>query len=321
MSLRGKNVLVTGGAGFIGSHLVDALAAEDLGELVAVDNLFLGRRENLEAVRAKDVAFTFYETDASDLGAMRDIIARHKIDLVYNLAVVPLPASLERPKWSVDQNVLIATTLCQLAKDGAFETLIEFSSSEALGTARTVPMGENHPLAPITPYAASKAAADHIVMSYCLTFGIDAAILRPFNNFGPRQNDQAYAGIIPIVIRNVQTGRPITIFGDGRQTRDFIYVGDTARAAIDMAGAPETRGRVTHVGSGRETSVLDLVATILKLMDAGDHPVVHGPDRPGDVRRHCADITKARERFSFEPKVSIEDGLKATVAWYLATSA
>jgi len=317
MTIRDKHVLVTGGAGFIGSHLVDALLEAGAARVVAVDNLFLGRRENLEQARAAGDRFAFVEADASDLPRMKQTIEAHAVRVIFNLAVVPLPTSLERPKWSVDVNVLITTTLCELAREGAFETLIHFSSSEALGTARTVPMTEDHPLEPTTPYAASKAASDHVVLSYVRTFGLDAAILRPFNNYGPRQNDKAYAGVIPIVVRRVLAGQPVEIFGDGDQTRDFIFAPETARAAVAMYEAAETRGRVTNVASGRETSVNELVRTLLEVMDAPDHPVVHGPPRPGDVRRHLADITQARWRLGFEPQVNLAEGLRRTVRWYL----
>jgi UDP-glucose 4-epimerase len=194
--------------------------------------------------------------------------------------------------------------------------MIEFSSSEAYGTAETVPMNEDHPLRPCTPYAASKAASDFVVLSYIETFGIDAAVLRPFNNFAPRQNDAAYAGVIPIVINRVRRGEPIEIFGDGEQTRDFIYAPDTAVAAVELYRSPATRGVVVNVGSGRETSVNELVAAILEIMDVPDHPVVHVDERPGDVRRHCADISRARETFGFEPTTELFDGLRRTIEWY-----
>jgi len=317
MSLRDKRVMVTGGAGFIGSHLVDALLAEGAEKVVAIDNLFLGRLENLAGARAAGDRFDFVKQNIADTKAMRRLFGKHRVQVVFDLAVIPLPTSLQRPKWTIDCNVLGATALCELSRQGAFETLIHFSSSEALGTARQVPMGEDHPLEPITPYAASKAACDHIVLSYVRTFGLDAAILRPFNNYGPRQNDQAYAGIIPIVVRRVLAGQPVEIFGDGCQTRDFIFVEDTVRAAIAMVERPETRGQVTHVGSGRETAVNDLVRTMLHLLNAQDHPVVHGPPRPGDVRRHCADITRAETLLGFQPQVDMEEGLRRTIEWYL----
>jgi len=321
MTIRNQRVLVTGGAGFIGSHLVDALLEAGAAHVTAVDNLFLGRRENLETAAAAGDRFTFVEADAANLQRMRAVLEEAKPRIVFDLAVVPLPTSLERPKWSVDINVQITTTLCELAREGRFETLIHFSSSEALGTARTVPMDETHPLAPLTPYAASKAAGDHIVLSHVATFGLDAAVLRPFNNYGPRQNDKAYAGIIPIVIRRVQAGEPVEIFGDGEQTRDFIFVTETARAAIALADSADARGQVTNVASGRETSVNTLVRTLLDALGAPDYPVVHVASRPGDVRRHLGDITQARKRFGFQPQIDLNEGLRRTVAWYLGNTA
>ena len=314
--IRNKRVLVAGGAGFIGSHLVDALVQCGVPRIVAVDDLFLGKLENLEEARSVSGDVVFYEQDASDIEAMRRILAEEQIEVVFNLAVIPLPTSLVRPKFTVDANVEISTTLCELAREGCYETLIEFSSSEAYGTAETVPMSEDHPLRPCTPYAASKAAADLVVLSYVETFGIDAALLRPFNNFAPRQNDAAYAGVIPIVINRVRAGETIEIFGDGMQTRDFIYAPETAAAAIALYESSATRGAVVNVGSGKETSVNQLVSTILDLMGVPDHPVVHVDERPGDVRRHCADISRAEATFGFEPRTTLSDGLRPTIEWY-----
>jgi len=320
----GRRVLVTGGAGFIGSHLCDALLAAGADRVVAVDDLFLGRRENLAEAGAAGAAgeaggsdrFRFIEQDASDLERMTAIVAEERPEIVFNLAVVPLPTSLERPKFTMDRNVAIAGTLCELARDGAFRTLLAFSSSEAYGSALTVPMSESHPLDPRTPYAASKAATDHLILSCVHCFGIDARILRPFNNFGPRQNDRAYAGIIPVVVRRVEAGEPILIHGDGEQTRDFIFAGDTADAAIRLAGCDAARGRLVNVGRGAETSVNDLVAMLLAALGCPDHPVEHVDERPGDVRRHCADIDLARRLIGFAPRTELSAGLEETVAWY-----
>lgn len=316
--VAGRRVLVAGGAGFIGSHLVDALLDAGAERVVAVDDLFLGREENLEDARTHGERFRFVCQDASDLEAMRRLLADERPAIVFDLAVVPLPTSLERPKFTVDRNVAIATTLCELARDGAFETLLAFSSSEAYGTAQHVPMAEDHPLDPRTPYAASKAAADHVVLSCVHTFGIDARVLRPFNNFGPRQNDRAYAGIIPVVARRVEAGEPVVIHGDGEQTRDFLHARDTARAAIDLAGCDAAKGRVVNVGRGEETSVNDLVARLLDALGAPDHPVEHVDPRPGDVRRHCADVSLARRLIDFAPRVPLREGLEETMAWYRA---
>jgi UDP-glucose 4-epimerase len=315
-TLKGKSILVTGGAGFIGSHLVDELIDEKPEKLVVVDNLFLGDERNLNEARQKFPALIFKELDASDKDSMKILCDKHGVEVIFNLAVIPLPTSLARPKWTTDQNILITSTLCELAKEKAFQTLIHFSSSEAYGSAQTIPMDENHALSPLTPYAASKAAGDHIVLSFCESFLIDAAILRPFNNFGPRQNDKAYAGIIPIVIKNVLHGKPIEIFGDGQQTRDFIFVKDTAKAAIGIYKCPDTRSQITNIASGRETSINELVEEMLRIMKAEKHTVVHSEPRPGDVRRHCADVSKARRYFDFTPTKDIQKGLRVTINWY-----
>jgi UDP-glucose 4-epimerase len=179
-------------------------------------------------------------------------------------------------------------------------------------------MDEAHPPVPSTPYAASKLAGDQVVLSYQHTFGLDVAIIRPFNNFGPRQNAGSYAGIIPIVVNRATRGEAIEIFGDGEQTRDFVFVRDTADAAVRIYGEPATRGRILNVASGREVSVNELVRLLLEAIGA-DVPVRHVAARPGDVRRHWASIDLARELIGYEPRTPLRDGLAETVAWYLGS--
>ena len=317
MYLRGKSVLVSGGAGFIGSHLVDRLIDEDPGRLTVVDNFFLGRERNLDAAKARRPDLDIKRMDASDLAAMQDVAVEREVEVVFDLAVIPLPTSLTYPVWTVQTNVGIATTFCELARRGLIQTLVHCSSSEAYGSARRVPMDEEHPHDAITPYAASKSAADAIIGSYIKTFGIDAAIVRPFNNFGPRQNLGSYAGIIPIIVQRVSQGVPIEIHGDGEQTRDFIFVRETAELIVRAYGTPRTRGRVVNVATGQETSINTLLGSLLKVMDALDHPVVHTPERPGDVRRHCADVTLATDLLEYEPSTISDEQLQATVDYYL----
>lgn len=317
MKLAGKNILVTGGAGFIGSNLVDRLVKENPAKLVVVDNFFLGREENLAEARRDYPELKVFRLDASDLGSMRDLVEKEKIEVVFNLAVIPLPTSLEYPGWTVNTNVEIATTFCELARWGSIQTLVHCSSSEAYGTARYVPMDENHPLESSTPYAASKAAADLVVQSYWQTFGIDTVIVRPFNNFGPRQNYGSYAGIIPIVVQRVKSGLPVEIYGDGLQTRDYIFVGETVEAFVRICEQEATRGKVFNVATGREISINDLVAKILQALGAPEHPVVHCAPRPGDVRRHCGDISLARQWVGFKSAGITVEQLQETVEWYL----
>lgn len=316
MSLAGKSLLVTGGAGFIGSHLVDRLIREAPGNLVVVDNLWLGREANLDQARQAFPGLTFYRVDVRQARTMAAILRREETDIVFDLATIPLPASLVRPKWSARAIYDMAATLCELGRRGLYRTLIHCSSSEVYGTAAYVPMDEAHPLLPRTPYAAAKAAADLLVQSYQHSFGLDATIVRPFNTYGPRQNDQNYAGIIPIVVRRVLAGQPPVIFGDGEQTRDYSFVTDIADGIVRVAMTPAARGGVINLASGEEVTINRLVRTLTTILGY-DGPIEYAAPRPGDVRRHLADISRARQLLGYRPQTDLETGLRRTVAWYL----
>lgn len=315
MSLKNKSVLVTGGAGFIGSHLIDRLVQEQPERIAVVDNFFLGKVDNLREAQANYSDLKIYNQDASDYERMEAIIEKEGVEVIFNLAVIPLPASLTKPRWSFEQNVDITLTICELARAGEFDTLVHFSSSEAYGSSEYAPMDEKHPLNATTPYAASKAASDHIVFSYCRTFGIDASIIRPFNNYGPRQNEGSYAGVIPLTIKRILRGEPPVIFGDGKQTRDYLYVTDTANAAVELYNNKSTRNRVLNIASGREISIESLIKAIADYMKF-DQPIVYEKERPGDVRRHIANIYLAEDLIGFRPTMDINEGLKRTVDWY-----
>ena len=316
MTLSSRSVLVTGGAGFIGSHLVDRLIRENPRKIVVVDNFFLGNETNLDTARAARGDLEVLRLDASDLAAMQDVVTANEIDTVFDLAVVPLPTSLTYPLWTMQTNIGITTTFCEIARRGLIERLVHMSSSEAYGSGRYVPMDEEHPHDAITPYAAAKSAEDHIIRSYVRTFGIDATVVRPFNNYGPRQNPGSYAGIIPIVVQRVLNGQPIEIHGDGEQSRDFTFVRDTADLTVAIFETPEARGQELNVATGVGTSINDLVARILGIMGAPDHPIVHTAERPGDVRRHMADVSCLVSLVGRHPGVLGEDELAETVEWY-----
>jgi len=315
MSLKNKSVLVSGGAGFIGSHLVDRIIKEEPENLVVVDNFSLGKLSNLEDAKKNYPNLKIYNQDATDYERMRRIMEEESIEVVFNLAIVPLPVSLEKPKWTYEHNVAITSTYCELLRNDFFKTLINFSSSEAYGTCLYAPMDENHPLNPMTPYAASKASADHLLLSYYRTFGIDAAIVRPFNNFGPRQNDKSYAAVIPITIRRILSGEAPVIYWDGEQSRDFIYVANTADGTIEVYNHKNTRGKVINIASGKDITINTVVKTIAKLLNC-DKPIVYKEKRPGDVRRHIANTFLARDLLNFKPKISFEEGMKLTIEWY-----
>ena len=316
MKLTGRNIAVTGGAGFIGSHLVERIIQESPRNMVVIDNLFLGREENLEQAKEQFPTLHFYKVDASDYDTMKDILKNENVEVVYNLAVIPLPASLEKPRWTIDVNIAITNIFCELLREGFYQTLIHFSSSEAYGTAQFVPMNEEHPINPETPYAASKVAGDYIVLSYRNTFGIDAVIVRPFNNYGPRQNKGAYAGIIPIVVQKAANGESVIIYGDGEQTRDFIFVKDTVNAAVKIYENPATRGKIINIASGHETSINQLVRKILYLMGS-NVKIIYDVPRLGDVRRHCGDISLVKNLIGFEPSIIDDNHLRQTINWYI----
>jgi UDP-glucose 4-epimerase len=246
---------------------------------------------------------------------MSDIVTKFRIDYVFDLATIPLPTSLKYPNFTVKTNVGIATTFAELARLNQIERLIHLSSSETYGSASYIPMNEEHPSNPSTPYAASKTAADAIILSYRETFGIDALLLRPFNNFGPRQNPGTYAGIIPIVIQKIKEKKPIIIYGDGQQTRDFMYVEDTARYILEVAECENVVGPV-NVATGKETSINDLVHQMLAVMGIENHEVRYEDRRPGDVYRHCADTSKLEMIIHRKPASISQDQLLKTIEWY-----
>jgi UDP-glucose 4-epimerase len=180
-------------------------------------------------------------------------------------------------------------------------------------------MSEEHPYVPATPYAAGKAAADLMALSYVETFGADIAILRPFNNYGPRQNmNRGLEGVIPLTAARILRGQPPVIHGDGRQTRDFLFVEDTVDAIAAAYEQPATRGQVINLASGQETAIGDLIGAICRYFGYTG-PIDHQPARPADVRRHRGDVTRAQDILGFSPKVSLDAGIRRTLDWYTAT--
>ena len=313
--MKYKNLLVVGGAGFVGSHVVDALVKHGAEKIVVVDNMFLGKPENLnEAAQKGDIIV--YKEDARYLTALENIIEREKPEAVYNLAVKCLPYGFIDPEGAFMTGVEIAHNLANLLRKKKFERLLHFSSSEAYGTAVHVPMDENHPLDPNSPYGAGKAAADLLLLSYYKLYNLEISVLRPFNFYGERQNMEAYAAVIPVTIWRILNGEKPILEGDGLQSRDFTYVEDGAELAVKMMDCDKTLGKVVNIGQGDE---IDIKTTISMICDKLDYPfakVERKPARPSDVRRLHADITLAKKMLGYSPKTSFNEGLELTIDWF-----
>ncbi len=313
--IKGKNILVTGGAGFIGSHLSDGLLEKGAAKVVCLDNFFLGKMENIDEA-LKDERFVLYRDDARNFGVLQAICEKEEIEVIFNMATIALNYSFFNPFDAYMVNVEIANTLLELLKVGAYKTLIHTSSSEAYGTAQYSPMDENHPTDPTTPYAAGKAAADLMVRSFYKVLGLDISIVRPFNNYGPRQNAVGtLAAIIPATARRIKEGGMPIVEGDGEQTRDFIYVKDTVRGLILAYEKEESRGKIINLGSGKDISINSLLKGICDYYGyTGEWE--RKPARTSDVRNLCADSKRAREILGFVPEVDFEDGIRMTLDWY-----
>ena len=315
-SLKGKTVLITGGAGFIGSHLAEEVLNYGAKKVVIVDNLFVGKLDNLAGIHEQII---FYREDASDLHTMEAVIRKEGVQLIYNMATMALIYSFFNPHTAYMVNVKIANTLVHLLRNNEYETLIHASSSEAYGTAHYTPMDENHPLNPTTPYAAGKAAADLLIQSFYNVFHFDAVIIRPFNNYGPRQNiDGPLAGIIPLTVRRIKNREKPLIEGDGLQTRDYIYVSDTVRGLISAYEHEDIRGEIINLGSGVETRVIDIIKCICDYFGYKGE-IEYRTERTADVSRLCASSEKAGRLLGFEYEVHFDKGVEKTLDWYVRT--
>jgi UDP-glucose 4-epimerase len=284
-------------------------------KIVVVDNMFLGKTENLEeAVQAGNVIV--YKEDARYLTALENIIDREKPEAVFNLAVKCLPYGFIDPEGAFMTGVEIAHNLANLLRKKKFERLLHFSSSEAYGTAVHVPMDENHPLDPNSPYGAGKAAADLLLLSYYKLFGLEISVIRPFNFYGERQNMEAYAAVVPVTIWRLLNGEKPILEGDGLQSRDFTYVKDGAEIAVKMMNCDAAVGKVVNIGQGEE---IDIKTVISMICDKFDYPfdrVERKPARPSDVRRLHADIALAKKMLGYSPKTSFNKGLELTIDWF-----
>jgi UDP-glucose 4-epimerase len=300
--------LITGGAGFIGSHLVEALAAG--GRRVRVlDNLSTGRGENLAA------GAEFVEGDVCDPAAVAR--AAQGAEVIFHLAArASVQHSIEDPLGS--HHVCATGTLHVLdaARKAGARRLVYAGSASAYGIPAGEVQTEADPLRALSPYAAAKLAGEFYCQAFAATYGLETVVLRFFNIFGPRQRaDSPYSGVIALFAAALLQGKTPRVNGDGLQSRDFTYVGDVVQALAKAAEAPGVAGRTYNVGTGRGTSVLDLVAALNRLLGTQVKPE-RGPARAGDIRHSRADISAARRDLGYDPAFSFEEGLRRTLDWY-----
>jgi len=309
--MRKRKALVTGGAGFIGSRLANKLIERKY-DVIIYDDMSNGSGRASLSKKIKQI-----RGDILDLKKFRSVC--DKADVVFNLAVKPLTMSFDKPEEVVKVNdygtYLVAKVCTELNLK-----LIHVSSSEVYGDAITMPMKENHPLLPTTIYAGSKAAGELYVRGFEKTDGLKMVIVRPFNSYGENMRGDTYAAALPNFYKRISKKLPPIIFGDGKQTRDFTYVEDTAEGIILADQTKNALGETFNIGQGKELSIEKMAKIIIKIYKKTTGKkiplkVIYKKPRKGDVIRHCADISKARKVLGYKPKISFEEGIYRFLKW------
>ena len=307
----GRRVLVTGGEGFIGSHLVEELLRAGAHVRALVHYNPFGRVGWLHD-RASDVEIS--SGDVRDADRVLRVV--EGIDVVFHLAaLIGIPYSYEAPDSYVQTNVVGTANVLNAARRAGVERVVHTSTSEVYGSARRVPIDEEHPLQPQSPYSASKIGADMLALSYHHAFDLPVAVVRPFNTYGPRQSARA---VVAAVLAQLCSGAMEIKVGATTPTRDFNYVTDTARGFVAVAACDRAVGHVVNVGSGREVAIGDLIPMLIAA-SGRDAKVVEDPERlrpsGSEVERLLCDNRRAREWTGWEPQVSLEEGLRRTAQW------
>ncbi|MGE3804851.1 MAG: NAD-dependent epimerase/dehydratase family protein [Gemmataceae bacterium] len=300
--------LVTGGAGFIGSHLVEGLLAS--GRRVRVlDDFSTGQQANLATHQV--------ETAQGDVGSPADVQrAMADVQMVFHLAALAsVPLSLDKPAASHHVNLTGTVHVLDAARRAGATRVVIASSSAVYGNSAGDLQRESDVPETLSPYAASKLAGEYYAQAFTRSFGLQTACVRFFNIFGPRQRDDSpYSGVIALFAAALAAGRTPTIFGDGLQSRDFTFVTDAVQGLIKASEAAGAAGAY-NIGTGQRTTILDLFTTMKRLLGSTIE-VQHGPPRAGEVKHSCADISRARRELGFQPAVSFEEGLRRTLDWY-----
>jgi dTDP-glucose 4,6-dehydratase len=310
-----KRVLVTGGAGFIPSNFIRHLLANTPYEVISLDALtYAGNVGNLADLMAHE-RLSFVHGDIRDVRLVRDVVS--EVDVIVNAAAESHveKSILEGASEFVRTNVEGTQILLDAIREAPVERFILISSSEVYGTAEAAPMDEEHPLNPRSPYAATKCGADRLAYSYWVTYGLPVVIVRPFNNYGPRQHPEK---VVPRFVTQALEDRPLTIHGDGHASRDWLYVDDDAEAIEAIIETPVDRvaGEVLNVATGVDISVERIAELVLDVLGKPASLKTHVAERPGQVDRHIGSTEKMERLTGWRARTSFEEGLERTVAWY-----
>jgi nucleoside-diphosphate-sugar epimerase len=309
------NYLVTGGAGFIGSHLSEELLRR--GERVrVVDSLITGKRQNLAHLEGVE----FVEGDLAELGVAKRAV--EGIDFVLHQAAIPsVPRSVQDPITSNRANIDATLNVLVAARDAGVRRVVYAGSSSAYGNTPTLPKVETMPAAPLSPYALQKLVGEQYCQLFTKLYGLETVTIRYFNVFGPRQDPSStYSGVISLFITALRDGRPPVIYGDGEQTRDFTYVANVVDGVLRACEAKGASGEVINVATGGRVSLNQLFRTLCDLTGGAGDPMYAEP-RAGDVKDSQADISKAKRLLGYVPTISFEEGLARTIAWFKAAAA
>lgn len=305
------DILITGGAGFIGSHLAKSMISKGH-KVTIIDNFSNGDLRNIWNLISQK-KLTLVKGDIRDKNILNDITIN--TDAIFHLAAqIHIDKSVLDPQETIDTNVTGTLNILELALKRDFEKIVFASTSEVYGTAQKDKIDENHPLCPQSPYAASKVAGDRLCHSYHQTYGLNVTIMRSFNTYGPFQKDTGYGSVIPIFIKRVLNNKPPIIYGSGEQTRDFMFIEDAINA-YNLILKNTTHGDTFNFGSGVDISVKDLAKKIIDLCGSNLEPVFV-EQRAGEVMKLCADTSKAKKILGFEPKYTLDDGLKTYIDWF-----
>ena len=307
-------MLITGGAGFIGSHLCDKYTREGH-TVLCLDNFMSGNLMNIKHL-LDHRNFKLVKGDVGDFDLLEKIV--RDVEVIFHLAAqIHVDRSYIEPRLTYDVNVMGTQNILEAAKVHDVKKVICASSSEVYGSAQYAPIDEKHPLNAPHPYGASKIAADRMCFAYTQTYGLNISIARLFNVFGPRQRDIGYGGVISMFTRRVLSNIPPIIYGDGKQTRDYTYIEDAVTAYDLMLNHHEALTEPINFGTGREVSIIELANTIIDCCGKkGNIEPVHVEPRPSEVKRLIADASKAKSLLGWEHEYSLADGLRAFVDWY-----